>query len=183
MTDSTTFALLPITSGIGTRSVTSRGSSADTGPSQAPESVDLDPSGGGIERVRRSFIERDRRARCVAMNQIDHLLEQLIVMSYAAADDDAPPGPRAKSLADDGTHVVAAVEADQAELGAHAMGGEPVPSDLYPVRDGLGVPRSRHPKRIEPEHEDPWCELRGGHHRTLLRGASGNPPPNRRDLI
>jgi hypothetical protein len=107
----------------------------------------------------------------VPTHKVDHLLEQLIVMADAAADDDALPRLRAQGRGDDGLHVVAAIEADQAEISANATLHEPGPSDLNAVCDRLGVPRSWHPIWIEPDHEHPRCEIRSRHSCRLLRAV------------
>jgi len=97
------------------------------------------------------------------MHQVDHPFEQVQLIAHTATNDDALPGLRADGSGDDCLYVVATVETDQAEHSPHAMFDEPGPSDFNAVCYRLGVPRPRHPIRIEPDHEHLQVEGRCVH--------------------
>src|SRR6476620_8054596 len=90
---------------------------------------------------------------------------------YTATDDDALPPMSAQRGGDDGVHVVAAVEAEQAELGGQAVFDESGSPGLDALGHRCGVPRPGHPIRVEADHEH--AGLRCGVHRRRLR----RPPP------
>ena len=94
------------------------------------------------------------------MHEVDHPLEQLQLVAHTATDDDALPELGAKGSGDDRLYVVAAVEAEQAELSPHAVFDEAGPSGFDAVRYRLRVPGTGHPIRIEPDHEHAEGEVR-----------------------
>jgi hypothetical protein len=114
------------------------------------------PAGSCTVGVRRAAAERDRGIGSAPPDQIDHLLEQveLVLVPYAAADDDTLPrlGPQASG--DDRRHVIAPVQADQACLDADTVLREPGYARLDRFGYRPGVPRSGNPVRIEPNHQD-----------------------------
>jgi hypothetical protein len=69
----------------------------------------------------------------------DVLDAYLLCMPIAAADDDALPWPGMQGSGDDGRHVVAPVQADQARLDTEAVLSEPGYAHLDRVGYWLGV--------------------------------------------
>jgi hypothetical protein len=78
----------------------------------AGRSGNVNPAGSCVERARRGAVERDRGIGSVSPHKIEHLLEQLKLVPYTAADDNALPWPDTQGSGDDRRHVVAPVEAE-----------------------------------------------------------------------
>ena len=112
----------------------------------------LEPPGGRVEGVRRGGVEGDRRAGGVPAHQVDHPLEQRVVVAHPATDDDALPRPLAQGGGDHRLDVVAAVEADQAEPRPDPVLDEARPAGVDAVRHRPRVPRAGHPVRVQPDH-------------------------------
>jgi hypothetical protein len=100
--------------------------------------------------------------RSVLAHQIEHLLKQLklIFVPQATADDDTLPWPGTQGSGDDGRHVVAPVEAEQASLNADAMLSEASYSHLDCVGYRSGIPGPGNPGTT-------FVELQGGHRACL----------------
>ena len=95
------------------------------------------------------------------MNEVHHLFKQVqLILSVAntSAYDNALPGLRLQGRRDERLNIVTAVEAKQAGLSLYAVLCKPGHSDLNGVRHWLGVPRPRHPERIESDNQ----HTRGG---------------------
>jgi len=143
------------------------------------------PASGRVEGIGWGLVERDRRIGSVSPDQIDHRLEQLKLLfglPHTAADNDNLPRSSTQSGADDCLHVVTTVKAEDACLNVDTVLGESRDSHLDRVGYRPGIPRTRHPIRIEPDHEYAVCRGPGVHRPTVPRGdrvlaCRCDPPP------
>lgn len=110
-------------------------------------------------------------------HQIDHLLEQIEVIvgvPHAAADRHALPGVLLQGGDDDGLNVIAVVETYEARRDAHSVLGELGQSCFDLLHDGLGIPRSGDPARVEADDQDAQRRF-GAHGRTVTRATFTTP--------
>lgn len=91
-------------------------------------------------------------------------------MPHAAADRHALPGVPLQGGDDDGLDVIAVVETYEARRDAHSVLGELGQSCFDLLHDGLRIPRSGDPARVEADDQDAQRRF-GAHGRTVTRAT------------